>query len=77
MFWPNESFEGWGREDSDLVIRMGNKGVLAKRLRYVGIVYHIYHPENSRDQLAENDAIQELSIKNKMIKAEKGISQYL
>jgi glycosyltransferase involved in cell wall biosynthesis len=73
----NESFEGWGREDSDLVIRMGNKGVLAKRLRYVGIVYHIYHPENSRDQLAENDAIQELSIKNKIIKAEKGISQYL
>lgn len=73
----NESFEGWGREDSDLVIRMGNKGVLAKRLRYVGIVYHIYHPENSRDQLAENDAIQQLSIKNKMIKVEKGISQYL
>lgn len=73
----NESFEGWGREDSDLVIRMGNKGVLAKRLRYVGIVYHIYHPENSRDRLSENDAIQQLSIANKMIKAEKGISQYL
>lgn len=73
----NELFEGWGREDSDLVIRMGNMGILAKRLRYVGIVYHIYHPENAREQLAENDAIQANSIKNKIIKAEKGISQYL
>jgi len=73
----NENFEGWGREDSDLVIRLGNKGVLAKRLRYVGIVYHIYHPENSRDQLNENDLIQHKSIQDKIIKTEKGISQYL
>ncbi len=73
----NESFEGWGREDSDLVIRLGNKGVLAKRLRYVGIVYHIYHPENSRDNLNENDLIQNESIQNKIIRTEKGISQYL
>lgn len=73
----NEDFEGWGREDSDLVIRMGNKGVLAKRLRYVGIVYHIYHPENKRDRLNENDAIQNKSIQEKIIKANKGVSQYL
>lgn len=73
----NEAFEGWGREDSDLVIRLGNLGVLAKRLRYVGIVYHIYHPENSRNQLQENDLIQQQSIQNKLIKAPKGISQYL
>jgi len=73
----NESFEGWGREDSDLVIRLGNKGVLAKRLRYVGIVYHIYHTENPRDQLKENDLIQHKSIQEKIIRTEKGISQYL
>ena len=73
----NEDFEGWGREDSDLVIRLGNKGVLAKRLRYVGIVYHIYHTENPRDQLKENDLIQHKSIQEKIIRTEKGISQYL
>lgn len=73
----NETFEGWGREDSDLVIRLGNKGVLAKRLRYVGIVYHIYHKENPRDQLKENDLIQHKSIQEKIILIEKGISQYL
>lgn len=73
----NEAFEGWGREDSDLVIRLGNKGIWARRLRYVAIVYHIYHPENERDHLNENDAIQNTSIQNKVIKISKGISQYL
>ena len=70
-------FEGWGREDSDLVIRMGNMGIWAKRLRYAGIVYHIYHPENSRDRLNKNDALQEKSVKEKIISIEKGVSQYL
>ena len=77
ILFYNEDFEGWGREDSDLVIRLGNKGVLAKRLRYVGIVYHIYHTENPRDQLKENDLIQHKSIQEKIIRTEKGISQYL
>lgn len=73
----NEAFEGWGREDSDLVIRLGNMGVWAKRLRYAGIVYHIYHPENSRNRLDANDAIQQQSIHQKIIRIEKGVSQYL
>lgn len=73
----NENFEGWGREDSDLVIRLGNNGVLARRLRYVAIVYHIYHPENPRDQLKENDALQNASVVNKIVRTEKGVSQYL
>ncbi|MBS7319972.1 MAG: glycosyltransferase family 2 protein [Myroides sp.] len=73
----NEVFEGWGREDSDLVIRMGNMGIWAKRLRYAGIVYHIYHKENPRDQLKENDLLQHKSIQEKIIRTEKGISQYL
>ena len=73
----NEDFEGWGREDSDLVIRMNNKGVLALRLRYAGIVYHIYHKDNSRDNFLKNDAIQNETIKNKTIRCEKGVDQYL
>lgn len=73
----NEAFEGWGREDSDLVIRLGNKGLLAKRLRYVGIVYHIYHQENSKNRLLINDGIQKKSIEERIVRIEKGISQYL
>lgn len=73
----NEDFEGWGREDSDLAIRMNNNCVLAQRLRYAGIVYHIYHKENSKANLSKNDAIQNETIKNKIVRCEKGISQYL
>ncbi|RYJ41817.1 glycosyltransferase family 2 protein [Flavobacterium beibuense] len=73
----NESFEGWGREDSDLVIRMGNNGVMAKRLRYAGIVFHIHHKINSRDNFEANDRIQQETIEKKIIRCEKGIDQYL
>jgi glycosyltransferase involved in cell wall biosynthesis len=73
----NEDYEGWGREDSDLVIRMGNKGVMAKRLRYAGIVFHIYHKINSRDNFDRNDEIQNQTIANKVVWIENGVNKYL
>jgi len=73
----NEDFEGWGREDSDLVIRMSNNGIRAKRLRYAGIVYHIYHKINSKHNFEENDKRQNETIANKITFIEKGVSQYL
>jgi glycosyltransferase involved in cell wall biosynthesis len=73
----NEDFEGWGREDSDMVIRLGNKGVFAKRLRYCGIVFHIYHKEKPKDQLQLNDTIEQKTILNKIIKVSNGIDKYL
>lgn len=73
----NEDYEGWGREDSDLVIRMGNKGVLAKRLRYAGIVYHIHHKINSKHNFELNDKRQNETIANQITYIENGVSQYL
>lgn len=73
----NEDFEGWGREDSDLVIRLGNNGIKAKRLRYAGIVFHIYHKINSKENVTINNAIQEETISKKIIKIPNGIGQYL
>jgi len=73
----NEAYEGWGREDSDLVIRLGNLGVKAKRLRYAGIVYHIHHKVNSRDNFDYNNKLQLETIKNKIIKCPLGVDQYL
>lgn len=72
----NEAFQGWGREDSDLAIRLGNSGVMAKRLRYMGIVFHIHHNINSKENLEANDRIQKETIKNKVIRADKGVDQY-
>jgi glycosyltransferase involved in cell wall biosynthesis len=73
----NEDYEGWGREDSDLVIRMGNSGITAKRLRYAGILYHIHHKMNSRDNFGLNDLIQREAIEKKVVWIARGVDQYL
>ncbi|HPF11673.1 MAG TPA: glycosyltransferase family 2 protein [Flavobacteriaceae bacterium] len=73
----NEAFEGWGREDSDLALRLLNLGLRMKRLRYRGILYHIHHKIKSKAQLEYNDAIEKNTIKNKLVRCEKGIDQYL
>lgn len=72
----NEEFTGWGREDSELVIRMANAGIEAKRLKFGGIVYHIYHKEQSKSFLEKNNEIQENTIKNGITFAEIGVNQY-
>ena len=73
----NEAFEGWGREDSDLAIRLSNNGILGKRLRYCGILFHIYHKENSKNNVELNDQIEQNTIKNKITRIKEGIDQYL
>jgi len=51
----DESFEGWGREDSDMVVRMLNNGMMIRSARFAACVAHLHHDEVSRDGLAEND----------------------
>ncbi len=73
----DEVMEGWGREDSEYVIRLLNYGVKGKRLRYGGIVYHIFHPEKSKEFLERNNEIQERTMREKKLRCEKGIDKYL
>lgn len=73
----NEDFEGWGREDSDLAIRLGNNHIKAKRLRYAGIAYHIYHKTNSKDHFECNDKMQKETIVNRTVRILNGIDKYL
>jgi glycosyltransferase involved in cell wall biosynthesis len=49
------SFSGWGREDSDLFIRLIRAGVRRKDGRFATSVLHLWHPEADRSRLAEND----------------------
>ncbi len=73
----NEDFTGWGREDSELALRFLNAGLYGRRLRYKGIVFHIYHLEKSKDRVAINDSIEANTIKNKVVWCERGVDQYL
>lgn len=51
----DESYTGWGREDSDFVVRMLRSGVKIRSGRLATCVVHLYHPESPRDHLSVND----------------------
>jgi glycosyltransferase involved in cell wall biosynthesis len=53
----DEIFNGWGREDTDICIRLMHAGVKKKFIKFGGVQYHLHHPLASRDQLASNDAL--------------------
>lgn len=50
----DESFLGWGHEDSDLVVRLFNAGVMRKDGAFSTEVFHLWHRENQRDQETSN-----------------------
>lgn len=72
----NEDFEGWGREDSEFVVRLFNYGIKRKNVKFNCIAYHIWHSESSRTSLAKNDKLLEASIKDKLLKCQNGIDKY-
>lgn len=53
----DEDFEGWGREDSDFAARLLNHGIRRWNLRFKSVVFHLYHPVQSRGRLSANDTI--------------------
>jgi glycosyltransferase involved in cell wall biosynthesis len=68
------SFSGWGREDSDLLIRLLHAGVRRKDGRFATGVVHLWHPEVDRAQLAANDARLEGALRTGRVRAELGLS---
>jgi len=73
----NEDIQGWGREDSEMILRMLHRGILGKRLRYRGIIYHIWHKEQSKNNLKNNDALQEKTLTERIDWCKNGIDKYL
>src|SRR5690606_15013526 len=71
----NEEFVGWGREDNEIAIRLMNKGVNKRSLKFGGIAFHIYHKESTRKGLVANEKILSDAIKAKKTYCDKGISQ--
>ncbi|WP_034258947.1 glycosyltransferase family 2 protein [Altibacter lentus] len=73
----NEDFTGWGREDSELILRMINFGIKGRRLRYKGLVYHIWHPIKSKDNLDRNNELEQRTIRERISWCVNGIDKYL
>jgi glycosyltransferase involved in cell wall biosynthesis len=72
----DESYVGWGMEDSDLVVRLIRAGVFNKSARFSSPVFHLWHPENDRSHLAENQRRLRLLIEAKHIRAKVGLDRY-
>ena len=53
----NEAFVGWGREDSELSLRLMNAGLKRVDVRGWAICYHLWHPPVSREDLQANDRL--------------------
>jgi glycosyltransferase involved in cell wall biosynthesis len=73
----DESFTGWGREDSDLAARLYHLGRKRKFVRGRAVVFHLNHPVASRAQLESNQARLEETFKTGRVRAVLGIAERL
>lgn len=71
----NNDFVGWGREDSEFVARFFNHGGKRKNIQFSAIAYHLWHNEENRASLPENDQLLDNAICQKLITCENGLQQ--
>lgn len=72
----DESYTGWGQEDSDLVVRLIRAGLINKSARFAAPVLHLWHKENDRSHLEENQRRLQQVLNATHIRAVKGVDQY-
>lgn len=72
----NDDFIGWGREDSEFIVRMLNSGIHRQTVKFNCIGYHIWHNENKRDSLPRNDQLLDDAKDHKVKWCENGINKY-
>lgn len=72
----NEEFTGWGREDSELAVRLTNNGVLRIDVRGRALCYHLWHPPLSRSSLPANDELLDAAIAEGRKSCLVGLSQH-
>jgi len=65
---------GWGREDSDLLIRLMRAGIRRKDGGFATGVLHLWHPEADRSALPQNDQRLDALRQGDRIRAERGLS---
>ena len=59
----DENYIGWGREDSDLVVRLINNDIYRKEAIFSTGLIHLKHKINSRENFSRNDRLLKEAIK--------------
>jgi glycosyltransferase involved in cell wall biosynthesis len=73
----NNEFEGWGNEDSEFIVRLMNRGINRKNVRFNAIQFHLWHNENIRDSLEKNEAKLQNTINNQIKWCDSGLKKFL
>jgi glycosyltransferase involved in cell wall biosynthesis len=72
----DESFVGWGYEDSDLVLRLFHAGVRRKDGAFATEVFHLWHREARRDQEASNRRVVLERAESRLTQAVRGLREH-
>ncbi|MGP0566021.1 MULTISPECIES: glycosyltransferase family 2 protein [unclassified Nitrospina] len=73
----DEHYQGWGYEDSDLVIRLLNKGIVRKEGRFALPVLHLWHPLGKSRETEENWKRLEAVMQSSTTRIDNGLSNHL
>ena len=68
-------FSGWGREDSDLFVRLMRAGVRRKDGHWATGALHLWHSEADRSRLPENDRQLDEVLASDRIRAARGCAK--
>ena len=66
----------WGKEDTELSVRLINNGIQKIKLKCLAVCYHLHHIISSRTGLSINNTILSLAINNKTKFCRNGINKY-
>ena len=69
----NQDTTGLAREDSELVARLFAYGLKRLDLPFAAMVFHLWHPENSRNNLGKNDQLLEETVTSGSFRCNNGI----
>ena len=73
----DEAFIGWGREDSELALRLMNAGVRRLDARGWALCYHLWHPPASRANLSANDELLAKARQDRVTRCRQGLDTHL
>jgi glycosyltransferase involved in cell wall biosynthesis len=67
-------YSGWGKEDSDIIVRLLHAGVRRKDGNFAVGVIHLWHPEADRARLTENENRLAAAMSHNRVRAQRGLS---
>jgi glycosyltransferase involved in cell wall biosynthesis len=67
-------YAGWGKEDSDIIVRLLRAGVTRKDGSFATGVIHLWHKEADRSALPENERKLALILEGEGVRAKRGLS---